>query len=84
MTDASAPRSTQDSLGPAICAADRHRMIAEAAYYLARQRDFAPGHETQDWYRAADFIEGLIADGTLGRAGGDRQRLRNALRLWVD
>ena len=28
------------------------RMIAEAAYYKAKARDFAPGREVQDWIEA--------------------------------
>lgn len=35
----------------------RHEMIATAAYYLAEQRGFAPGHELQDWYRAQAAID---------------------------
>lgn len=29
-----------------------HAMIAEAAYYRAQQRGFAPGHELEDWLAA--------------------------------
>jgi Protein of unknown function (DUF2934) len=35
----------------------RHEMIAAAAYYIAEQRGFAPGHELEDWYRAQAAIE---------------------------
>jgi hypothetical protein len=31
----------------------RHEMIAKAAYYIAEQRGFAPGHEFADWCAAA-------------------------------
>jgi hypothetical protein len=34
----------------------RHEMIATAAYYIAEQRDFAPGHEVEDWFRAEAAI----------------------------
>jgi hypothetical protein len=30
----------------------RHAMIAEAAYFRAQQRGFAPGHEIDDWLEA--------------------------------
>lgn len=30
----------------------RHAMIAEAAYYRAQRRGFAPGHELEDWLQA--------------------------------
>ena len=32
--------------------ARRHAMIAEAAYYHAQRRGFAPGHELDDWLQA--------------------------------
>lgn len=32
--------------------AQRQAMIAEAAYYCAERRAFAPGHELEDWLRA--------------------------------
>ncbi len=32
--------------------ARRHAMIAEAAYYCAQRRGFAPGHELEDWVQA--------------------------------
>lgn len=35
----------------------RHRRIAEAAYYLAQKRGFAPGHEDDDWRAAERDIE---------------------------
>jgi len=31
-------------------------MVAEAAYYLAEKRAFAPGFEEQDWQAARDQI----------------------------
>ncbi len=49
---------------PAAVANDRQmpdqaaidRMVAEAAYYLAEKRAFAPGFEEQDWQAARDQI----------------------------
>ncbi len=35
----------------------RHAMISEAAYYLAEQRDFHPGHELDDWLSAERQID---------------------------
>jgi hypothetical protein len=40
---------------PDTRASDRvklHAMIAEAAYYRAERRGFAPGHELEDWLQA--------------------------------
>ncbi len=33
-------------------------MIAEAAYYRAQRRGFAPGHELEDWLEAEAQIAG--------------------------
>ncbi|MGA7540566.1 MAG: DUF2934 domain-containing protein [Steroidobacteraceae bacterium] len=30
----------------------RHALIAEAAYYRAQRRGFAPGHDLEDWLEA--------------------------------
>lgn len=39
----------------------RHEMIATAAYYIAEQRGFAPGHEQDDWYRAQAAVDKQLA-----------------------
>jgi len=36
----------------ALADRDRRRRIAEAAYFLAERRHFAPGHEVDDWLEA--------------------------------
>lgn len=41
----------------------RRGMIAEAAYYLAEKRGFAPGRELQDWCEAESLIDRLTAGG---------------------
>lgn len=38
--------------------AERHIMIAEAAYYIAERRGFAPGYELEDWLCAEREISG--------------------------
>jgi len=43
--------------------AARQAMIAEAAYYLAEQRAFAPGHELEDWLYAESEIDRLLSQG---------------------
>lgn len=35
----------------------RHEMIATAAYFIAEQRGFVPGHEAEDWHRAEAAID---------------------------
>ena len=32
--------------------ADRQLRISQAAYYKAQRRDFAPGHDWEDWFAA--------------------------------
>jgi hypothetical protein len=39
---------------------DRKQMIADAAYFLAEQRGFRPGHELDDWLSAERQIEALL------------------------
>ncbi len=39
----------------------RHKMIADAAYYKAEKRNFAPDHEKEDWVDAVREIDDLIA-----------------------
>ena len=36
------------------------QMVAEAAYYLAEKRCFAPGFEEQDWQAAREQIEAQL------------------------
>lgn len=41
--------------------AERMKMIAEAAYYLAEKRGFSHGHEVADWAAAEKQVDGIIA-----------------------
>jgi hypothetical protein len=38
----------------------RHEMIARAAYYIAEQRGFAPGHEFADWCAAEAAVDASL------------------------
>ena len=40
---------------------ERYKMISVAAYYLAEQRGFLPGHEETDWQQAAQAIDHMLA-----------------------
>lgn len=42
-------------------AQERHRLIAEAAYYRAQARGFAPGGEMDDWIQAEAEIDHVLA-----------------------
>jgi hypothetical protein len=41
----------------------RRAMIAEAAYFHAERREFAPGGEVQDWLAAETEVDALLRDG---------------------
>jgi len=41
-------------------ARERYEMIAEAAYFRAAERDFAPGHEIDDWLAAEKEVAQLL------------------------
>lgn len=45
---------------PAISAQERERFVAQAAYYRAEKRGFAPGYELQDWVEAEAEVLRLI------------------------
>jgi hypothetical protein len=63
---------------------ERHEMVAVAAYFCAKRRDFLPGHEREDWFEAEAAIDTMLKN--MRRAGVTRRDyervgLRNALRL---
>ena len=73
----------QGSIAP--MSAERHQMIAVAAYFLAERRSFAPGDALRDWLEAERQIDGMLAGMRAAgatRADLERVGLRNALRLW--
>jgi hypothetical protein len=61
-------RQSGGSGGPDRCmstdACPREQMIAEAAYFRAEQRGFAPGNEMSDWFQAEADVEGLLRSNT--------------------
>lgn len=44
----------------AVTMEERHRMIAEAAYYIAERRGFQGGDPEQDWREAEAQISGML------------------------
>jgi len=42
---------------PALSPAERMKMIAEAAYYLAQKRGFSSGNELSDWTAAEKQVD---------------------------
>jgi len=61
------PRGKSAERAP-VSGADRHAMIAEAAYLRAEQRGFAPGQETEDWLAAEIEVDALLEIGHRGPA----------------
>lgn len=47
---------------PSFGDSPREQMIAEAAYFRAEQRGFAPGNEMSDWLEAESDIERVLGD----------------------
>jgi len=43
-----------------ISAEELRKLIAEAAYYRAKERGFAPGYEVDDWVQAEAEVKRLI------------------------
>jgi len=58
------PAAALPSASPRVAAtlptAERNRMIAEAAYYRAQRRGFAPGNPHQDWLDAEAEIDAML------------------------
>jgi hypothetical protein len=54
------PLSGNSESGPGIDPMERRRLVAEAAYYRAERRGFAPGGELQDWLDAETEIRRLL------------------------
>lgn len=48
-----------DALG-AVDPEMRHEMIATAAYFIAEQRGFVPGHELDDWRAAESAVNATL------------------------
>lgn len=50
------PNATPKPDSSRASAGDIRRLIAEAAYYRAKQRGFVPGHELDDWVQAESEV----------------------------
>jgi Protein of unknown function (DUF2934) len=49
-------RETSGNSGPHLSPEDVYKLIAERAYFKAKARGFAPGHEVQDWIEAEQEV----------------------------
>jgi len=57
---ASSASSSSVSARPQIASEETRRLIAEAAYFRAKQRGFEPGHELEDWVEAESEVMGRV------------------------
>ena len=57
---AATPENGKEVGGPRISPEERHRLIAEAAYYRASRRGFGSGTEVEDWLAAEAEIDGKL------------------------
>ncbi len=53
----------KESPGPGVDAAERQRLIAEAAYLMAEQRGFEKGDPAQDWVNAEEEVNRVLLQG---------------------
>lgn len=56
------PRKTRPKTGP-VSPDQRHRMIEEAAYFRAQERDFSGGDPLADWLLSEQEVDGLLSRG---------------------
>jgi hypothetical protein len=54
-------KSTAMTVVPKAKENNHHEMIAEAAYYAAQRRGFAPGFELDDWLAAELEVEKTLS-----------------------
>jgi len=54
--------SRQPTPAPVVTAEERHRMIAEAAYFRALSRGFQGGSPEEDWFAAEREIAAALVD----------------------
>jgi hypothetical protein len=53
----------QDRHGAGVDAAERQRLIAEAAYLMAERRGFEAGDPAQDWINAEEEVNRMLLQG---------------------
>lgn len=59
-TTASTPKVSSPAPAATLSAEERHRLIAERAYFLAEKRGFQGGCPQQDWFEAAAYVDQLF------------------------
>ncbi len=74
------PNATESAAVPPISAAQRERMIAEAAYFRAEHRGFQPGDPVADWIEAEAEIDRLLE----GRSAAGLESSREEKGAWEE
>ena len=54
------PKAAAEKPSPPMSDEELQRLVAEAAYFRAQRRGFAPGYELQDWVEAEAEVKRLI------------------------
>lgn len=62
-TSSKPTRKAPTSVAPLIDPQRRRALIAEAAYFRAERRGFAPGHEAEDWLAAEVEVDTALTVG---------------------
>jgi DUF2934 family protein len=57
------PQSFTGNARADITPDELRKLISEAAYYRAKQRGFAPGHELEDWIQAEAEVMRRVSNG---------------------
>ena len=57
------PQSFSGNARADISPDELRKLISEAAYYRAKQRGFAPGHELEDWIQAEAEVMRRVGNG---------------------
>ena len=52
--------TTKSRSSATISPRERYEMIATMAYYRAEQRNFAPGHDVEDWFDCEGIIDNML------------------------
>lgn len=55
-----AANTARPAANPALAPEELRKLIAEAAYFRAKNRGFAPGYEVEDWIQAEAEVKRLI------------------------
>ena len=59
-TQRTQPKGNSAAIATNVTVETRRAMIAQAAYFHAERRGFAPGGEEQDWLKAEAEVDALI------------------------